>query len=143
MNSEKALYWLAAAVLAAGLTSDYRAGGAEWAHKLAGHAQALVATSLPASRYLAVAQTMLAPSSTAIPRIPATSACLPVPSAYPAIARQRAMAHLEAGQLRATIQFQKALALEHMKRFRIYSAHGQSCQGGACDLAVNLTSGAE
>jgi len=141
MNSEKAWYWLAAAVLAAGLTSDYRAGGAEWAHKLAGRAQALVATSIHSNRYLAVAQTVLAPSSTAIPRIPVTSACLPVPSAYPAIARRRA--HLEAAQLQASIQLQKSLALEHVKHFRIYAARGQSCQGAACDLAINLTSAAE
>jgi hypothetical protein len=145
MNSEKAWYWLAAAILAAGLTSDYRAGGAGWAHELAGRAQALVASSTHASRYLAVAQIMLGarPSSAAIPRTPVASACLS-PSAYRAIARQRSMAHLEAAQLRrASIQVRNSLLLERVKHFRIYAYRGQSCPGAACDLAVNLTSAAE
>jgi hypothetical protein len=60
MNSEKACYWLAAGILALGLSANYQAGGAHWACQLVNRSQALVAsTSGQATRYLAVAQIML------------------------------------------------------------------------------------
>jgi hypothetical protein len=60
MNSGKVWFWVAAGVLVMGLSADYRAGQAHWAHRLVEGAETIAENAhARTAKYVAVAELML------------------------------------------------------------------------------------
>jgi hypothetical protein len=119
MNSGKLWYWVAAGVLVVGLSADYRAGQAQWAHGLVDGIRTVAEDAhARTSKYLAVAELMLCArpvvAHTHAGSAPATFAVEAAPAIRIALARQLSLERFNVS--RAVIQVRQSFAHEHHVR---------------------------
>jgi type IV secretory pathway VirB2 component (pilin) len=125
MNSDKACYWLAAAVLALGLSGSYQGGRAEWAHHVVNSSQQLLSSLRGnAAQYLAVAHIMLGRESvsaqTPMTLARASRTLVVAPFTTPPDLQAVAFGRLEQAQLRAVAtQLRTRLACQRVRQVRV------------------------